>query len=57
MLLKIVVACVGGLVGLIYMILSPIGPAVFLSIVTPFDALFSGVFGLIGNAVTFIPPR
>ena len=55
MLLKIVVACMGGRIGLIYMLVSPVGPGVFLSIVTPFDALFSGLFGLLGNAVTFVP--
>lgn len=55
MLLQIVIAAGGGLVAMAFMILSPIGPAAFLAAVSPFDALFSSLFGMGGNLVTYLP--
>ena len=51
----IFVTALGGLVALTLMVIHPIGPALFIAVVSPFDALFAGVFGVAGNAVTFLP--
>ncbi len=55
MIVKVVIAAVGGLVSVLFMLLNPIGPGLFMSAVTPFDALFSVLFGLMGNLVTYLP--
>ena len=55
MLFQIVIAAAAGLIAMVYMVMSPIGPAMFLSFTTPFDALFSGLFGFYGNTATYLP--
>lgn len=55
MLFNIVLAAAAGFVALLYMVMSSIGPAMFFSLTSPFDALFNGLFGFYGNAVTYLP--
>jgi hypothetical protein len=55
MLFNIVIAAAAGFVALVYMVMSAIGPAMFFSLTSPFDALFNGLFGFYGNAVTYLP--
>ena len=55
MLFQIVIAAAAGLIALVYMVMSAIGPAMFFSLTSPFDALFNGMFGIYGNAATYLP--
>ncbi len=55
MLIQIVIAAAGGLIAMAYMVLNPVGPAAFLAAISPFDALFSSLFGMGGNLVTYLP--
>jgi len=51
---KLLAAIVLGTVGVAFILFHPIGAALVLTVVSPFDGLFI-VFGNLGNVVTFIP--
>lgn len=55
MVLKLTVILVGGLAALIAMLVSPIGPALVLLAITPFEGVIAAVCGHWGNAITYVP--
>jgi hypothetical protein len=52
---KLLIVFFAGLVSLLLAFAHPIGPALVLLAISPFDALFYVVFGPIGNLVTWFP--
>lgn len=54
-ILVVLIASVVSLVGFFVMLLHPVGPAMVLLVITPFDAIPFDLFGVWGNAITYVP--